>query len=547
MKRSGLLLTIFFSSIFLTAFGQTGFYRNLFGDNNTNVNTTTKLSSLKPMSNGRHFVGGAQRVYADYFSFILYDNNFSSIWTASYQSSTGGPDDRCDNAVELENGTIVSHCVYDGIHLFVGHDPNGNLIFSRYYGTTVGVDYPSVTLVESSENDTCYVALFLECAVNHGLMKFDKNGNVLWSYENSTNNDYKAFFILENAVNSGYISGGVNSVTPMTDSSQRYGYLIVSNNDGSFNKGKKYAHSTDQYNVTHIKRILTAQNGTYFANFAFGNSYNGPQVYNPNKTIAQLDSNLSVLHEWELSVPDTNQRIDIENLAETSDGKILISGVIRNDVSSPVTQYFLMKFNPNTPGGEIEWCKKFNSFNNSQSWLPTTSNNALYSSEIDNQILFSYNAHLDGSCVSSIDQNGDGHCLSSDRIMNHSEINEIIEVDYITTPLAHPVQPFDVPLTPYSAELKDTVYCSMDLAELDENEFQTEILEIKQMGAKHFFRNLSDTNLDFVVYTMSGKVVLRKELQVSEQFNVELEMNQMYLFKAYSAEGTQVGRILSIP
>lgn len=544
MKIRPALLTFFFSSIFMTAFGQTGFYRNLFGDNNTNVNTTSKLISLDPISGGRHFAGTSERTYADYFSCILYDNNFSPIWTASYQAGPEVATNFISNGIELDNGTIVSHCIHQGYRLFVGHDSTGNLLFSRYYGANFADPYLSGAMVESSENDSSYVVLFTECAVKHGLAKFDKNGDVLWSYENSVNGSYNAFvYTLDHAVNSGYISGGGKYV-PILDSINIYAYLLVSNNDGTFKKAKQYEQNSNQYNTALIKRILTLQNDTYFVNFLFGKSSNGINETKRDKTIAQLDSNLNILHEWELSVPDTNQAIHIENLAEATEGKILISGYIKDDVNYPSNQYFLLKFNPNAPGGEIEWCKKFDMLYNNQSWSSTSSNDALYSSEVDDQIIFSYNTLLDGSCVSSIDQNGDGHCLSSDRAITHVEVQNMTSLDFTIPPDVNPIQPFDVPLTPYTAELKDTVYCSLNSTGLYENEVDVEIIELQQIGAKQFFKNVSNNTVDFLLYTMAGEVILQKELQVGELLNAELHSNRMYLFKAYSAEGNQIGRVL---
>ena len=129
--------------------------------------------------------------------------------------------------------------------------------------------YSLHTLCESNENDTSFVALVAECAVHHGLIKFKKDGSVVWAKNYSfTENNYANVYALDKGINSGYVSGGSN-IGPVQDTIQHYGYLLVTNNDGTFKKGMKYQHTSNNYNSVLASRLLTSTDD-YYVNFIYG-------------------------------------------------------------------------------------------------------------------------------------------------------------------------------------------------------------------------------------------------------------------------------------
>lgn len=540
MKKIVILLMIM--SFCAIGFGQTGFYRNLFGDYGANVNTTSKLNTINKLSNNGHFVTATQRVYADYFSCTKYDADFNPLFTAAYQASSGSTN-YFQSGIELEDNRIVSIGLHNDLIFLAAHDEYGNLLFSKYYGTITGIPYNTGVVCKSSEEDTSFVALFAQCAVKHGLFKFDKNGNVLWSYEYSVNEPYYAnVYSLDNGINSGYISGGSNQ-GPTADTTQRYGYLFVANNDGTLSKCKKFQHNSNNYNTILEHRLFTAKSDNYYVNFIYGNDYSGPLELEKHSIIAKLDSSLNTITQWKFSLQDTNQSIHFENISETENDMLLLSGYIKDLVNLPSQQYFILKFDPSTSGGNIIWSKAFSTLMNPQFYLSTLPLQGMYTYGSNDQILCAYSASLDGSCVSALDQNGDGHCQASDVQIIHSEVGDLNSFDFTHAPLHHSVQEFEISLTPYTPIHKDTIYCSEGDLSLDELE-NIDLVSVINANGIQKLRNRTSERISLEVYNLNGQLFISKSLEPHEEFNFTGEAMGVYLFLATQENKIQAGKII---
>jgi hypothetical protein len=524
-------------------FAQTGFYRNLFGDYGTNVNGTNKLHTINKISGDKHVVTTYETYLSDTYSLISYDTDFTPIWYANYQGSPNN-NSYFESCVELEDNRLISIGVSGTTLFLAGHEGNGNLIFSKKYSNPNAQMFATRAICASNENDTSFLALIAECAVKHGLVKFNKNGNVLWSYDYSFPGTYYAnVYALDQAINDGYISGGSHTGPPQ-DTTQHYGYLVISNNNGTFRKATKFQHISNNYNSVLARRILTSSTNHYYVNFIYGNDYNGPWQYERHCIIAKLDSNLNTVNQWRFGVPDPNQAIAFDRMLETNDNKLLLTGNITDSLGYPSVQYFIMKFNPNVSGGNIEWTKAFTPLVNGQSFLSTVPLPSLYTYGSTEQIVFAYNAHLDGSCVSSVDQNGQGHCQSFDRTIEHQPVSDLTHFAFTMSPTQNPVITTDFPLTSIESGYSDTVFCSQGGLSLAEIGTPTQLVEVMSNGNMPSIVNRHPEPICFEVFTSLGQLAMATELQPEEILPLNEMMQGLYFFKASHNGIIQTGKVM---
>ncbi len=527
------------------ALSQTGFYKNIFGDYDANINTTVQISSIDSLSGERHFVTGAQRPYADYFSCSVFDSDWNEVWTTAYEASSGATN-YFQYGVELEDNRIISIGIHNSLIFIAGHDDTGNLLFSNYYGTVPGTDYFAGSICESTEDDTSFVALFAQCAVDHGLFKFDKDGNVIWSFDYGAIGQYYAnVYALDQAINGGYISGG-SYIGPVEDTTQHYGYLAVSKPDGTFNKGMKYYHTSNTNNSTLITRLYTAhKEHGYYVNFVYGDDYTGPWYYEESTIVAKLDSNLNIETQWKFSVADTNQTVRVEEINQAPDNTLLITGRVEDAENYPSSQFFIMKFDPNVTGGQVIWCKTFQPIILNEPWVSTSPRRGIYTSGDYDQIYFSYAAHTDGSCISSIDQNGEGHCLSEDRIIDVEEVNDMVSFTYTYSPTHHPVQAFNVPLTPYVPEHDDSTFCYESSLSIDSEPTEETLIEVySEQRLQSTFINTSDKEIELQLYSINGMLLYTRKLAGHQSFVYPFHSSGIYIYKAEIDGIIQSGKIV---
>lgn len=539
IKNFTVLIIIFHWSIFSA---QTGMYKNLFGDFGANVNTTATMKGMQKLSGNRHLVMTSKAYLSNTFSLSTFDEYFNPLWSSKYNGSASGSS-VFSHSVELEDNSIVSSGVY-GTSIFISrHNANGIIQFSKRYNNTTGIMYSLHTLCESNENDTSFVALVAECAVHHGLIKFKKDGSVVWAKNYSfTENNYANVYALDKGINSGYVSGGSN-IGPVQDTIQHYGYLLVTNNDGTFKKGMKYQHTSNNYNSVLASRLLTSTDD-YYVNFIYGNDYSGVWDYESNCIVAKLDSNLNLINQWRFSSPFANQGISFDRIHETSDNKLLLTGNITDTLAYPICQYFILKFNPNVPGGNIEWSKSFYPLVNYQASLSTIPLSALYTFGASEQIVFSYAAHLDGSCISSLDQNGLGHCQAFDRPISQVEVNDLITLPFAVNPVTCDVIAVDIPLISNNSEQNDTVFCAEGGLNVRDIFPQTGLVDILSNGEHPGIKNSCLNKISIEIYTCHGQKLLETELQPGEIFHFNAWENGAYLFKASQGLQSQTGKLI---
>ena len=235
--------------------------------------------------------------------------------------------------------------------------------------------------------------------------------------------------------------------------------------------------------------------------------------------------------------------IHFENISETENDMLLLSGHINDQVNLPSQQYFILKFDPSTSGGNIIWSKAFSTLMNPQFYLSTTPLQGMYTYGSNDQILCAYSAALDGSCVSVLDQNGDGHCQTSDVQIIHSEVGDLNSFDFTHAPLNHSVQEFDISLTPYTPIHRDTIYCSEGDLSIDELE-NTDLVSVINANGIQKLRNRTSERISLEVYNLNGQLFISKSLEPYEEFNLTGEAMGVYLFLAIQENKTQIGKII---
>lgn len=524
-------LFLLFSS---TLNAQQGQYKNLFGDFGANVNTMPALRSINQLSNNQHVINTYEGSYSNIFSLIKYDSLLTPLWIRAYQGS------QLNNAefkksIELNDKSIVSLGFHGLTNFFTLHSSTGNLLFNQFYGTDPNQSYYSHTICKSSEIDTSFVTLFAECAVKHGLTKINRFGNVVWSFEYSNNGTYNAnVYTLDNAIPNGYISGGVNT-GPVQDTTQYYGYLVVSNNNGSFRKALKYVHQNHQFNKVIPSRILKASN-QYVVSFVYGNDYSGVWDYDETMVLGVLDTSLSLTKQWRFSSNNPIESIRFNSFFETSDHNLLVTGSLYNPSAYPTSRAFVFKFNPSAAGANLIWCKGFEPHLNPQSWLSTVPAEGLYTTGQNELIALSYAAHTDGSCISLLDQNGQGHCESYDLALNYQQVNDINEFSFQNNPIIHPLQHYPFALDHVMYDFQDTVFCNVGAVSLSEHGMDMFDILIKNEMDYMSLVNESETPTICSVFNSCGQLVTREFLDGFEQKTLYLCQSGLY-FIQLSQEG----------
>lgn len=537
-----LLTTLLLISIALSANSQTtNFYKNIFGAYGTvNFQDAPLINSLEKLSNNNYFVTSSENPYAGYFSCAKLDSNFSPIWTRSYLPSAGGPTNMFDQATELDDGSIVTTGISNDRFVFTKFDTQGNLEFSKYYGASASDDYVTSAIVHSNVKDTGYVALFAQCAVQFGIFKFNKDGDVMWGHEYSIGGPYNgSIYDLNHGLNGGYICRGMNA-----GASLKRGLLLVTKEDGSLKVCKEYGSNNPNYAYAVPDLIFPSKMDTSYyvnMNYALPVTQGSPNQYEVG-FLAKLDTNLAVVKNWHITHPDPNIEVRIRNIASTNDGMLIINGELYDPVNYPRYQFFLMKFDPTAASNNSVWVKTFRSISSNQTWHDHLTVDGLFINGPDNQIIMPMVAHRDGSAVMSLDEDANLMCNFTDITLN---VTEDTGLEVFSNNLTYSTQAYtmyDNTLVPYLESHSDTILCGINPVGISEIFEQKELVEITSEFDALYFENLSGESINVEIYNLQGQLVSTLSIDAYSKERIPNTATGILTFIALQQDGSQRGK-----
>lgn len=325
-------------------------------------------SVIQTSDNNFVAVGQLSTNYSD-ASIVKFDADLNVIWENTY---TGSKDERFKSVIETSDGNIVAVGIADEINgniepakgLIVKYDKNGNQLWSDTIGGTSYDEFNSV--VETSDNCYAVVGKFkskdienleIKGEADAVIFKYNNEGEILWkkSYGGSS---YDEFNSIIKTSDGGYIAVGSTSsddINDITDSTQ-WKCLIVKydkNFNLLWNKGYGSGHQSEFLDVVEL------QNNDIIA---VGETYSISPIQ--HGIIIQYDSNGNTISTASTSPEDDvqyssvtkgdNNFIIIETNLTTNTSKVIkYSYNIENDEEIAIENISLNKNELSIKEGEI--------------------------------------------------------------------------------------------------------------------------------------------------------------------------------------------------
>ncbi|MCR9173771.1 MAG: T9SS type A sorting domain-containing protein [bacterium] len=515
----------------------TSFYKNIFGAyGNLNFQDAPLINGMFELDNNEYFVTSAHNPAADYYLCAKLDSNFNIIWVNSYNDIGSGPTEMFSHAAQLTDGSIIATGISEDKRTFTKFDPNGAVEFTKfYYGTGPNDSYSADAVCTSAEDDTSYVTMFAQCSVQFGLFKFDKDGEIIWGHEFNINGPFLgSIYDLSLALNDGYITRGNYDGATVTR-----GLIMVANNDGTMKVCKEYESSDPTVDFVTPSKVYTSHmDDSYYIpiNYVSNNYYESGRMM-------RLDSNLNIINAWHFthSTPGTNMRL--RNIANTTDGHLIINGEIYNPNNYPTYQFFVMRFDPNATSNNIIWAKEFKAISSDQYWHSTYAVKGLKVNPYNNQIIMPMSAHRDGSSVLSMDENASDMCNMLDINVTATEIQDLSALTGQLTYMNEPTSSGDLILSPRDAGHSDTTLCGVDPSIHLGVDTETEIIKILADVNQTGLQNLTNEPLELTIITMQGQTIARYSLQPFEKQALLELPSGVYIYRAKQGYKYQDGKI----
>ncbi|MEI2695219.1 MAG: hypothetical protein V9E90_09135 [Saprospiraceae bacterium] len=472
------------------------------------------------------------------------DSNYNLLWTKSYYMSPGG---YLDYAAELEDRSFVGLAepkLSDGV-IFVRSDFGGNLLQAYSYMDINSAFVYSGSICKSASNDTGYVALIGQCSIDYGLVKFNKNGSILWAYEYGSEDISGVVYNLTLGYEHGYIS---KCVTTNKSIPERLASLVYIGNNGQFIRARKYSILPSSSNSTaiHTASFLSKDTSYYLAaTLGHFNPSSSSTTYENEAYILNIDTNLLVKRCWKLSTPNQNHQIYIVNFANTKGNELIISGYIR-DIVTYRTQLFILKFYP-TINGNIIWCKTFHATSNTWNYITSIPREGMIVAGMNDDIVFPVHAAFDGSCIAGIDSSGSGLCNTSDFTLNVSQWKQCISSPLIITPKPINLMPLVQTLPEAIIEYNDSLICSNKISGSTQLNLKNPSSKMISFNVDHNsvrILNLSNNSVRIEIYTLSGSLMNVNKLEINSTCNFPITIPGLYILNAKSINGVQKERFV---
>ncbi|MBI4688877.1 MAG: SBBP repeat-containing protein [Nitrospirae bacterium] len=337
-----------------------------------------------------------------FFAFPAFaESPYQTIWTKQIGSSSS--DHALGIAADSSGNTYVTGITYGsldgntnegGYDLFlVKHDVDGNRLWTRQIGTSSN-DYAYGAAVDGSGNVYVTGGTYgsLDANTNAGgydvfLVKYDANGNKLWTRQMGTSSDDIAYGVASDSNGNVYIAGGTYGGLGGCTSAGEYDiFLVKYDSDGNKLWTRQAGTSSDDiaYGVAvDGNGDVYVTSGTY-GSFDYNTNSGGYDIF-----LVKYDSNGKKL--WTSQTGTSSDDIAY-GIAVDSNGNVYVSGTTYGslDGNTNAGEYdiFLIKYDLN---GNKLWTRQ----------MGTSSDDITYGVAVDN----SGNAYITGWTYDSLDGN----------------------------------------------------------------------------------------------------------------------------------------------
>lgn len=515
---------------------QTSYYKNVFGDyGQAPAHNTPEMVEMHKQSDGGYILIGGPNGTVYTACYRKVDSLFNPVWTTNVPGANNAYFQEAD---ELPDGGTIGVYASNNAFLLVKTDANGTIQFSNQISSPNAANFASYSVCPSVEQDTGFLAMYVACALDYGLARFDKNGVPLWCYEYGGNGLRGSVYNLLQAHDYGYLTVGA-----YRDPNTLFitGVMAQMDNQGQVVRSKQYNILPTEY--TGLYLLHKGDNGTYFVT---AKTYNGsPYVFDPRIYLLQLDSTLNVMNTWRFDAPNASDDFYMTNIESASDGSLIINGSTI-DSGSAYQRLYVMKFNP-LGGGSIVWSKR---------WQPTLPSfypinyprpGLFVKPSQQDEITMALHGGNDGSCVAVMDSSGNGLCGLVPVQFTLTHITGSTAAPITLTPQLIQLNRTNVPLPTSNITYGDTLLCGSLPNGISEPPATTEnnLVNVSAQNRQCVIENKTNTRVSIRVFSSTGQLIAQKELAPYASENVALPARGMYLVSAATNAVREVKKVVA--
>lgn len=526
----------------LSSSAQFGFYKNIFGDYGVEGfdNPPPTLLGMQSLSDGGYIISTHSNPNSspNYSSYMKLDNNFNSVWTTSYGflASESG---MIEHKAELDDQSLIAlgHGVEP--YMILRHDNEGNLLSSGKYFSDESTYYAASAICKSTDNDTGYVALFSQCAMDFGVVKIGNDAEVLWAKDYGGNNIWGNIYELTQAIDEGYRSIGQWTDIPYDDSE---GILLHLDGNGDVIKSTIFRPTVEGKNFSSIRRILPSPLSDHYFISMLGGVRDAvePLELDNEHYLLQLDTETNVVHSWVFSSDNPDQSVIIEAMKMNSDGHLIIYGRLREN-STNYRDLFILGFDPSDEG-EILWSKSVQSVEMPFDWASSDPIRGLELYGPEDHIIFPLAVQNEGQLIAGMDKNGEGLCRAVDLEM-HVAAGEFFEPeDFPLTYQDHDLSYQPIELFPISKEHPDTMICSNIETSVVEQNMLEENYAVWSDGRNLIVSSAVERTASISLYNIAGQLILSRSISPYSMQQFPLPHGGVFLYRLHDGVEVLTGK-----
>ena len=310
--------------------------------------------------------------YLNMFILLLLPMLVSAKSVDTNQFGYGGTYNETFNSVEktIDGGYIVVGSTKSkkinevstgvGNGLIIKYDKDGNIKWDKYYGGNGFEEFYDVVVVDDGYVAVGYtLSTDIEGLTNNGsndglVVKFDKNGNIVWqTLIGGTGDDYiHAIRVMPNG-NLIVVGRFASNIDEHTNNGGLDGFIGMLSSDGELVDSNLYGGDQDEA----FYDLEIAHNGIYVVGYSKSDISNHTNMGLQDAVMVRFDEDLA--DEWEVFYGNTKGDM-YRSIKSTIDGGFIVAGFdtnSKNDPSIPLNSNgVLVKYDKN---GTIEWSKVY--------------------------------------------------------------------------------------------------------------------------------------------------------------------------------------------
>jgi hypothetical protein len=534
MRINALLLFFpLFCALFVHA--QVGMYVNVFNNHFPNQDDAPAYSGFSPLIGGGFITAGYAATNFPYLAIAQFDSTLNRQWINYYHAVPSVVINRAPVRLKDNSNLLIYG---QGQNTYLKTSNSGSVDFFKRYLLVPNFDLSSDRILPSTGNDSGFVTLFSECALNYSLAKFDRNGNNIWAYEYVAQspmgaNIYHLEYSLDTA---GYLTcGNLRANNNPGDG------IIVEINDSGGVEHTVVMQLDAAFPVTYLRPFSSESEHCYYAFGAVAGT--NPAGIEPENYLIKFDSTLNPLSCWKLTAPGSGAILTTYTARAGSDGKIVLCGVMSNPTIG-WNKFYVMKFDPAT--GTVEWCKTVRSVTLPVPYSFSSSYNNLFINAAADEIVYDLVAGNDGASIAGMRGNGTGLCISRDTIINVSPYTAYSYYQYPVVGFAQTIISVNDTITRAEVNTTDEVWCNtpVSVAEAGNALTTPQLIQYYLTNNQLEVTSQSSSRLHIRIYNAEGKLLGAESLAAYERFALPVSVSGIYFVQALAGANVQTEKII---